>query len=80
MIEHATGEQFTRTDVGEQGYRWLAPEICFGDNVVTTAADVFSFARTILEVCRVVYSNFVLPQSVTDHDRIKTLLLHQTNT
>jgi hypothetical protein len=55
MIETASGVPFTRTTAGEKNYRWLAPELCSDGGVISTASDVFAFARTVLEVRTILF-------------------------
>jgi len=35
---------------GVNSYRWFAPEVIFGDTLISTRSDVHSFAMTVLEL------------------------------
>ena len=33
-----------------ESYKWLAPEELFGDGIMSTRSDIYSFAMTVYEV------------------------------
>ncbi|KIJ15246.1 hypothetical protein PAXINDRAFT_134116 [Paxillus involutus ATCC 200175] len=50
MVEDITGVAFTQSAGISNSQRWLAPELCFDKGKLTTAADVYAFGMTILQL------------------------------
>ncbi|KIK95129.1 hypothetical protein PAXRUDRAFT_33151 [Paxillus rubicundulus Ve08.2h10] len=50
IVEDITGVAFTQSAGISNSQRWLAPELCFDKGKLTTAADVYAFGMTILQL------------------------------
>ncbi|KAF9224289.1 kinase-like protein [Gyrodon lividus] len=50
IVEDITGVAFTQSAGISNSQRWLAPELCFDKGRLTTAADVYAFGMTILQL------------------------------
>lgn len=51
LVEDLTGVPYTQSNGVTDALRWHAPELHSGPGVITTSADVYAFAMTVLEVC-----------------------------
>jgi Protein tyrosine and serine/threonine kinase len=51
IVEDITGVPFTQSHGVSESYRWFAPELCVGQGVLSTSADIYAFSMTVLEVC-----------------------------
>ena len=51
-MKDVSGEENSRSQMVDNAIRWLAPEVYF-DHTMTLKSDVFSFARTALEVSEI---------------------------
>ncbi|KAF9246931.1 kinase-like domain-containing protein [Melanogaster broomeanus] len=50
IVEDITGVAFTQSAGISNSQRWLAPELCLDKGRLTTAADVYAFGMTILQL------------------------------
>ncbi|KIJ70260.1 hypothetical protein HYDPIDRAFT_23387 [Hydnomerulius pinastri MD-312] len=50
IVEDITGVAFTQSAGISNSQRWLAPELCSDSGRLTTAADVYAFGMTMLEI------------------------------
>jgi hypothetical protein len=50
IVEDITGVAFSQKNGISDSYRWLAPELCVDEGVLSTSSDVYAFGMTALEV------------------------------
>lgn len=50
IINDVSGTPFTQSSIVADSFRYFAPEVCTGSGVMSTMADIYALAMTVLEI------------------------------
>ncbi|PFH50547.1 hypothetical protein AMATHDRAFT_60805 [Amanita thiersii Skay4041] len=50
IVAEINGVPLTQSRGISSSYRWMAPELCTGEAIMSTSSDIYSFAMTVLEL------------------------------